>query len=199
MARDVAKAREQQAGADEQHERRGHLQTHEPATDEPHMPSPGRAPSLLAQHCGRVDASQAEHRDQPEDRADEERCTEGDDEHRAVDPDLAPPRQPIDSEREESSDPSPAEDDAHHGTDDRQQHALGDELPCEADAISAEGHPHREVSAAPGGPHERQVGHVDAPDEQHEQHARPQQRERAPYVSHEVVLQGHHLGVIADV
>ena len=70
-------------------------------------------------------------------------------------------------------------------------------ISCRADAgpARAERQARRQLLQPRARPHEREVGHVDAPDEQHEERAAPHQVQRRPYLADQGLLEQRDGGV----
>ena len=84
--------------------------------------------------------------------------------------------------RRAAAGPDRGEQHTHRSAEDGEDHALGEQLPHDAPRTRTEGGTHREL-ARPGGPaSEEEVAHVEAGDDQHQQH-RPEQDEELLRVS----------------
>ena len=71
----------------------------------------------------------------------------------------------------------------------RQQHALDDQLTCDARASGAQRQPRRQLLDSCAGPHQHEIRHVDDADQQDEQRTAPHQIEDRFHVADEKILQ----------
>ena len=84
------------------------------------------------------------------------------------------------------------EHEAEHSTHQAQEDALDEQLPDDAPARGAEGHPDGDLARAVRRSRQQQVGDVRAGDQQHEGHRGEQHEERLPGIAHDGFLQRHH-------
>ena len=102
----------------------------------------------------------------------DERDDDRERDHAPVEPDevavLADARQTRGVDREQRANAGPADEQPEHAAGERQHDALGQQLPDDAAARSADRGADRDLAPAAGGAHEQQVGDVGAGDQQHE-------------------------------
>ena len=95
------------------------------------------------------------------------------------------------------------EEEAEETADGGKEHRLGQELAAEPPEARAEGLAGRHLSRAATGAHEHQVGDVEAPDEEHEKHATPEQEQHRLHVLDDVLLEWHdgrvEAGILQDL
>ena len=76
---------------------------------------------------------------------------------------------------------------------------LGEQLPRDAAGTGAERVPGGQLLHAPAGAHQHEIGDVGGGNQQHEQHAAPQQMQRRAHVADDVRFERDERGVIAGV
>ena len=188
----LPEAREEQARADEQHEREAHLRRDERPAERPRMAARGARPSLVTQHRVQVQVADLQRRHETDD--DAERHGQGRDHghHDGVDADLGVAGQVREAGRGERIHGPRAEREPERSACERQDGRLGDELPDHPRAPRAERVARGELAHASVGAHQREVREVDGRDEQHEERAAPEQLQAGPHVPHEIGLERHH-------
>ena len=195
----AGKALEHQAGPYEQQHGQRDLGGDERAAHPPDPGTAGRAACSFVQHLPQVELRGAQRRRQAENETGADRDREGEPENRRVQSDRKHRRQRIRGQPEQRSKGAPGQEQPDDGPQERQQHALGEQLADDARPAGPHGGPDGDLPAAGGRARQQQVRDVGAGDEKHEAH-RPEQRpEGGPDVLHQLVLQPDHVRAHAGV
>ena len=198
-AQELPEAREQQSGADQQHECQRHLRDDEPAADVAGTPAGGSGPAILPQDVAQVPSGHLHRGHRADNDSERQRQNGGERHDRAVHPDLVGARHVGQAQRRQRVEAPEPQREAEASPDDRQQHRLGDELTGDARAIRPERVARGELLQTPARAHEGKIRDVDRRNQQDEQHAAPQQLERRAHVAHHVGFERRELRVIARV
>ena len=102
------KAREQQAGADQQHERERHLRRHEHAAQRSGSLRRRAAPALFTEGLAQVDAADAENRDERDEHADHRHQEQREADHLPVERDDGALRRFVETKRAQAAQAQPA-------------------------------------------------------------------------------------------
>ena len=157
-------------------------------------PFPRRPAALHAQDTARVRAQRGRERHQAHRRADRERERERVERRGRAHADLVAVGQARQVEGGDAAQRRDAQQQPGTGGDRREQQVLDEQLARELPLRRAERHARRHLLAAGPRPDERQVGDVQAPDQQHEAGAAPEQVQHRLDVPHEVIGQALDLG-----
>ena len=160
-------AGEQQACADQQHHRDGHLRHDQRALNPLAAAGVAGLAAALLQRRDEIDAA-AERRQRAEQHAGQDRHAKREDQHHRIEPDFAGARREPANERRQHADGDPGEANADRSADGRQQRALGEQLPHQPAASRAERGAHRQLAIAAKHPRQREVGDVRARNQQHQ-------------------------------
>ncbi len=161
------KALDEQAGADQQHQRDRDFRDDQQAPRAT-LPRPAdrSAPVLLELFAG-VHARGLPGRGQTEDQPGHERKREGEPQHSEIHADFAGARQGRRAEREKQGNAMDGEQQPRRAAEQGKQHALGCELLNQTSARGAERRADGHLPVTRRGPHERQVRQIDAGDQEH--------------------------------
>ena len=198
-AEELPEAREQQSRADEQDEGQRHLRDNEPAAHEARRTAGGPGAAVLPQDDAQVAAGQLQGGHRADHQAERQRKAHRERDDPAVHPDLVSARHVGQSRRGQRVEAPEARREAEDSPGDRQQHRLGDELPDDARARRAERVTGGHLLEPSAGSDEREVRDVDRRNQQHEQHAAPEEVERRAHAAHHVGFERHEPRVIARV
>ena len=164
----AVEAREQQSRADQQHHRHRHLRDDQRALHPLAAPASPAWPPPCFSADDQIDAA-AERRQRAEQHAGHDRDAKREDQHRS---DRSRSRRCATVKRPTNvvsmSIVSHANADADDAAGDRQQRALGQQLPHQPAAAGAERGAHRQLAIAAEHPRQREVGDVRARDQQHQ-------------------------------
>ena len=167
LIREPDEAPEQQARADEQHDRQRHFGNHE------HLAQPA-PPGRLAAARGFLQRligpqrARLQRRRQTEDQRRGERRDQPRDEHTSVDPDVLDSRNAGRRERQQQLRAPRRQEHAEHAAHHGERGALGQELANQPPASRAERGANRQLPVPRDASGRQQIGDVDARDEQHE-------------------------------
>jgi hypothetical protein len=118
----------------------------------------------------------------------DERRTGCEGEDRAVDRDFLGARREVRRERDEKVAQQPTDEQAEGAAGERQQRALGEQLPCDATTSGAERDADGELALASQNKRERQVGDVGRDQQQDEGGRRQQHQQRRPRLARQLVI-----------
>ena len=183
-ARDGA---EHEAGADEEDERGRHLDDDEDALGAAARPHATAAPQRVVE----VGAAREEHRHEAEEEPGGERDRHRHGEDAPVDADGGGARKIERQEREDGARAPGGDEEPEPAAEEREEKALGEELPEEPLAPGAEGDADRELAGPAARAREEEVGHVGAGDEEDERDRAEEDEEERPHVSDHRVGERH--------
>ena len=163
-------AAHEEAGCDEQHHGEADLGRDENAARERASRPPRRAPDAGLERRVQIGSRQDQRRHHPEDERGEKRRADRECEGAAIDGDLIEPRDFERRETDQQEHPDGGAGDADQRARQREHHALGQQLLDQAAAAGADGRPQRHLALAHGGARQKEVGHVDARDEEQQPH-----------------------------
>ena len=175
---DAIEAGQQHAGADQQHQREGDLAGDEHAAHQPRAAALRAAAALFANHLRHVGAAHRDHRNHPDADADQRDQQHREADDRRIEREAEARRQPIESEERRGAQRPPSEAEAGDAAGDRQHGRFGQRLPRQPAERRAHRMTRRQLANARGRSHEHEIGDVDAADQQHEDRAAPQHRQR---------------------
>ena len=133
-------------------------------------------------------------RHEAEEEAGRERDEKGEGQHAPVECRLGEPRRPGGGERLEPRQEPLCQAQAGHTPENGQEQAFHEQAGGEPPAGRAEGHAHRQLPAATERPDDLEVRHVEAGDREHGSDRAQEEKQRAPHVLHDVVVEGGDLG-----
>jgi hypothetical protein len=184
----AVEAAQHQPGSHQQHERHRDLGDHEPVAHAVLAGADAAAAGLL-ERLVQLRGERAPGRDDPERQPGHDGERRGHPEHDDVDPHLLDARHARRQRRQERLQPEVAEQHAGDGAQQRQQHALGQQLAQHARAAGPEREPHGDLALPVGGAREQQVRDVRARDQQHEGDRAQQQHQRGAHVADHGLVQ----------
>ena len=181
-------AAEHQPGADEEHERDRHLRDDERAAK---RAPPGRNRPAAFLNRGREAHAARQRGNGADEHAGRGRDPQREQQNGPVQRNLLRPGRELSGERDEQIHRDRREEEADDGAGERQQRALGQELPDQAPSARAERHPDRQLALALQQPREEQVGDARADDEEEKPRGAEQNPERRPEPARQLVAQRH--------
>ena len=195
----LTEAGKEQPGPDEEHERQRDLEGDQRAPHEARVAAGRAGAPVLAQDQVQVEPRELRERDGADDEALHQRDPdrEGDDD--PVHPDLVTARQLRQAERREPLEPGRAERQPEEPAGQRQQQRLGEQLPRDPRVSGAERMARGELLHSSAGAHEDEIGDVGGGDEQHEQHAAPEQVQRPAHVADDIGFERHDARAVTGV
>ena len=188
----MPEAHEQQAGADEQHQRQGELGHDEHGTHTGAARARAPAASFLLQRGRELLIGGRQRGITPNTSPVHGRHDERDGEHPHVHADLCDAGERGEAcggQRAERAEAPRGHEHARGAADDRQQHAFGQQLPDQPRAAGTEGEPDPRLETATGRLGEQQHRHVGARDEQHESDRAEQHEQAGLHVADQRLLQ----------
>ena len=176
-------ALEQQARPGEQRERQRDLGHHQAPPERVAAAVGGGPAAAFLERALQVRRRGVDRGREPEQHARQHRDDEGEDHHRPVDPDLVAARQVADVHRHQGAHAEVGQEQPHHAAGQRDDDALGEELPEQALPRGAERGAHRDLLRPRRGAGQQQVGHVGAGDEEHEPHRAEKDEQGGPDIA----------------
>ena len=173
-------AANQQAEADQQHERQGHLRDDQHAPRAPRARAAAHCAAGVAEALGEIDARRLERRRKPEREAGDQRCEQAEPQHSSIDADGHALGNVAARDREQPQrvHRPPRQQRAGHAAGEEQQHVLDQQLADEARAARAKRGANDAFPASRHRACQHQVGDVDAGD-QHDQADGAEHQEKA--------------------
>ena len=190
-------AAQQQPGADEQHQRQGHLRDDE-GVAKAVARGPAAAPPRLLQDAVEVGARGLYGRHETEAEAGGRGQDEREGHHPAVEGQRAREHAGGREAQQEGEAPV-ADEQAERPAQQGQHRALGEELAQEPRPARAEGRAHRQLAPPAAGASEKQVRHVGACDEEHQADRAEKDEERGLERAHDLLVERHDLHAPARV
>ena len=177
-ALDLAQVAQEEAGGDEQHQGQRDLGDDEGAAEVEAPRARVRHERLVLEHGHEIEPGGGERRGETESDAGESGQHEREREHAEVDRQLEGERQGTRRRGQgaEGGDDGEGQGQAGRAPEQREEHALGEELRDEPPPAGAQREAHRDLAPPRGCAGQHQVGHVRAGEEQHRPHHRHQQR-----------------------
>ncbi len=172
-----AEAPREEPRAHQQHDAEAELDGHE------ELAHPGPAEEVGAaalQRVGQLAPGAVPRRDRAEDEPGTDRDREREEQHPPVESHLAERWESVRHHRHQPRDPPAGDQHSHRPADQRQHHALGQELADQPRPAGAEGRAERHLAPAGGGTGELEVGDVGAGDAQDQRHEPQQDQQRRP-------------------
>ena len=184
-------ALDQQAGAGQQHDRERDLGDDEDSARASHS-SPDHGPrASLLDGVDQIDLRGVERRNETEQQAGGERNDKGEREDASIDAAFGTADHVSRTQRHQRSRAPEGQQNTGSAGDERQQQALGDQLPDDPAPPGAERRANGDLARARRRLAQQQRGGVGTGDQQHHAHDTPQEVQREAHVAHELVLQTH--------
>ena len=191
-------AAQQQAGADQQHQRKRHLRhdQYRPRPVRPQQPEPARGLRIpLVQRAHQMEPRPLQGRNHTRQQPDEYRQADGERNRHLVDSHLVEPRDITRNERRHHAQDDGRSGQAEHAPGQAQRHALGQELPHEPSSARSERRAHGEHPLARHSAGEKQPRHVDAGDQQDERRSCGQHQQRGPVLADHFLQQWNYADI----
>ena len=194
--REPVEALNQERGAHEQHERHGDLRHNQAGAQSLARVTVAGLSAAIAHRLRRV-PSRGQRRRSAKCNTSHDRDGHHEGKDSAVDRDLpGSGREPLD-ERGQHADRQPGEPKPEHAAGDGDQHALRQQLPEQPATAGAERRAERELTGAPHGPRERQVGDIRAREQKHQSRGTGERIEHRAGLHDERILE--HARVSSDL
>ena len=187
----LQEAAHEEAGADQQHERDGHLADQKQAAEAAGDRPAGGAAVRLLERLAHLGPRGLQGRHEAEQHAGQQRQGDAIGEDGAVDRQFPGAGQEIGGDPDQPVEAPIRQQHPEKSRERRREHALDQELADDPAARGPEGEAHRDLLAAGGETGEQQVGDVGARDEQHETDRGQQHQQGRPAVAHQVLVQQH--------
>ncbi len=186
-------------GAHQKNQRERDLSDHEKAARAMPLAAFASATASFLERRGEALAAVLEEREEPEEDSGEQRDSEGEQQHRRVDPDLVQTGKALGSDGDEKTNAPVCERETEETAEDSQAHAFEQQLPRKTLPVGAESGAQRQLLLAGVGPDQEQVGDVGAGDEKHEAYRAEKDPEHVPDITHDIFFERHDVGVEVSV
>ena len=181
---------DQEPGADEQHDRDGDLHRDEAAA-QPVAAAGRRSAPAIPERLLQIAPRATERGTETEEEGAQHRDREREPECRQIDGGLVEPGHVLRTRGQQRLQRAVRDRDANDAGTQSQQQVLRHQLPHDPAATGAQRGPYRHFALPGGAARDQQVGHVDAPDQQHESDRAQQHEQLFRGVAHQLVLHRH--------
>jgi hypothetical protein len=192
-------ASEQQRRPDQQHRGQRHLREHQCVPGARGRACPGECPSAFGEATAEIEAECPDRRHHAEHQAGADREDERERQRAPIESNLLQARHRARLERAQRVHAPHCDPEPEDAAGQRQQHALGEELPQQASPRGPERRANGHLALAVRHPDQHEVGHIGAGDEQDQRHRAEKDEQRRADLAHDPLLQSDQLHTPAGI